>query len=354
MAGLFDNFNVSGVNTGNIVQMAQAAGVAGMGGSKANAGGGGNPVAAGNAFYKVFIQAHTEHAGVINIIADCPSEFAFDTAVDYDSPYQNFVEDTLLSAVPGPLREAAKVANTLSKVGGTKAFTQALTAKVWNGAGSTTLQLPLIFQVEKDADVEVMMPLMQLMYLSMPKENLEGGFLSSPGPSFSMKTVNNNAGIPSADKVMATSQSSTMAPGTQVQQASPPQNTDTSLVGQMTDMLLGAGQKVITATGQLADQGAASMSAMIKSHVANNISIQIGGGFFLESVVIKSVNQTQRMAPIGLANPGSSSGINAMIKVDVVFETFYTLTQRDIMKMLIPMRNGNAPQTAALYQQLIG
>jgi hypothetical protein len=341
--------------------MAKTAGMTqmgGLGGAKPNASSGGNPATDGNSFYKVKIQAQTENAGVISIIADCPAEFAFDTAVDYDSPYQNMVEETLMNAVPDRLRAAAQSINKLAKLGGTKAFTQALTAKVWNGAGSTTLSLPLIFQVEKDADVEVMMPLMQLMYLSMPKESLAGGFLSSPGPRFNMQAQ--GSGGQSADKVMATSPSSTMVPNTQTQTSVPMTSTDNSLLGQATGILTGAAEKVaslgssaVAAGSKVADQAAAAVSKMIKDHVDQSISVQIGGGFYLDNVVIKSVNQTQRISPIGLG-PGMSSGINAMIKVDVVFETFYTLTQRDIMKMLMPMGNGNAPQTAALYNKLIG
>ena len=358
----FSGMSLSGVNSSSLLDMAKTAGLTKLGAlGGATSTTGQSPATATKSYYKVVIQAQTDNAGVINITADCPAEFAFDTAVDYDSPYQNFIEDSVMAASPDKLKGLASNAMKAAHVGGMKMFTQALTAKVWNGAGSTTLSLPLIFQVESDPDSEVMMPLMQLMYLSMPKEASAGGFLSSPGPSFGL--IDQSTGKSVDTTAAATGGNSTASPVAQGVAPTISSITDvgSSLLGGLStafSSLVSTGQAIadkgLTAT--VMDKGSAAgkaMSDFIKNHVKNSISIKIGEGFYLDNVVIKSVNQTQKMAPIGLG-PGVSSGINSMVKVDVVFETFYTLTQRDILSMLTPMNNGFAPKTKALYTQLIG
>ena len=69
--------------------------------------------------------------------------------------------------------------------------------------------------------------------------------------------------------------------------------------------------------------------------------------------MITSVNQTHRMAPVGYG-PGESSGINSQVKVEVTFESFYTLTQRDIKSLMTPMNTSYGAATDKMYQSLIG
>ena len=49
----------------------------------------------GSKYYKVKILAQTEHGGLLTVVADGPSEFVFDTSVEYETPYQNLIGDTI-------------------------------------------------------------------------------------------------------------------------------------------------------------------------------------------------------------------------------------------------------------------
>lgn len=295
----------------------------------------------GAAYYKVYIVAATEHGDNINITADGPESFSFDTSVDYDTPYKNTGEDIIHAAANKMhLGGVADMATKAATASGTKLFTQALTAKVWSGAGMTRLSVPLIFQVEDDPEQDVLLPLMQLMYLSMPREEKVGGFLSGPGPRFDLSKAMDEAGSGVMQLLTGSSEKSDGFWKTAKKVAGNLVSTATSAVG-----------APIKTTIESANKTASILSNGIKNSVKNQISVQIGTSFRLESVVITSVSQVQRMSPIGY-EPGVSSGINSSVKVDVTFESFYTLTQRDIRKMLLPMGYGGA--TDKMYQSLIG
>ena len=108
----FSGMSLSGVNSSSLLDMAKTAGLTKLGAlGGATSTTGQSPATATKSYYKVVIQAQTDNAGVINITADCPAEFAFDTAVDYDSPYQNFIEDSVMAASPDKIKGLAYNAN---------------------------------------------------------------------------------------------------------------------------------------------------------------------------------------------------------------------------------------------------
>jgi hypothetical protein len=200
----------------------------------------------------------------------------------------------------------------------------------------------LIFQAEDDPEKDVLMPLMKLMYLSMPKEKVVGGFLASPGPSFDLFNDSGSGTNPAG----AADQSKNA-------NGSAPVASSNTTKGKMINTDKGP---VSSAVGYVTDginAGAAQVSENIKKRVRNPISVKIGESFKLDNVVIKSVSQKHRLAPIGLA-PGVSSGINSLVVVEVQFESFYTLTQRDISSMLMPMTSDYATSTLELYQRMVG
>lgn len=290
-------------------------------------------------YYQVLIQAQTR-GGDIRIATDGPQEFSFSTSLYYESPYQDMAEQ----AVTGGLSSLGKAGNAaagLIKGSGTKLFTQALTAKVWTGANETTINVPLIFQAETDADKDVLSPLMKLMYLSMPREEEKGGLLSAPGPVFDFGGLfDKKSNNPSA-----------FQPGAISNLKSAPGRFTDSLVESLKSA--GAGN-ASDALNRLTKGGAAlasDASAALSGLVKYPITLQIGRGFRLENVVIEAVTQTHRLSPVGGAY-GESSGINSRVMVDVTFKTFYTLTQRDIAKMLIPMNNPRS-STNAEYRKLL-
>lgn len=306
----------------------------------------------GSSYYKVYIVANTEKGQTITIVADGPSEFAFDTSVEYETPYQNLVGDTIdmaAGAVGATAKKIADMAQGVAKASGTKMFTQALTAKVWSGGGTSRLSVPLIFQVEDNPEKDVLLPLMQLMYLSMPREDTEGGWLSSPGPRFDITGATNAANSGGSNPANSASQGGGGGAGTAPAQAG---NTSQGTM-QSSSGGVAMAQGVTSAIGKGSNSVASTVSSNIKKSVKNPISVRIGQAFFLDNVVILSVGQTQRMAPIGEpGQTGQSSGINSMVKVDVVFEGFFTLTQRDLKNMLIPMAKSG--DTMGKYNSYIG
>lgn len=312
---------------------------------KGGSAGGGSVTKDTVGFYQVIVHADTRN-GAIHLVADGPQEFSFSTSSNYDSPYQSMVEERINQAVnklPG-----GGFAGGMIQASGTKFFTQALTAKVWTGASDTIINVPMVFQAETDADADVLSPLMKLMFLSMPREDIEGGLLSSPGPVFDFGGLfsgSTPAGIPNG------------GPGAAVNAFSKAKSAVTEMIDSGSKILnaggsVGAGLDAATsAVGKALNKSIVAASDAIKSLVKYPVTLQIGKGFKLENVVIESVTQNHRLQPVGGAY-GETTGINARVVVEVTFRSFYTLTQRDIIKMLLPM-NEPGSATAAEYRKLI-
>jgi hypothetical protein len=102
---------------------------------------------------------------------------------------------------------------------------------------------------------------------------------------------------------------------------------------------------VATTVASGANAVSGAVNAALMGAVSNRISLQIGNSLFLKDVVIENVSQTQVVSPVGDMGYGNSSGINSLVKVDVTFKTFYTLTQQDLLEMLLPIDSGGAPKT---------
>lgn len=301
-------------------------------------------------YYKVFINAELPSGKIVNIVADGPESFEFSTSLQYDTPYQDIAEkaiDGALSNIP----VLGKVASSVIKGSGTKLFTQALTAKVWSGAGETTISLPLIFHVESDEESDVLTPLMQLMMLSMPRESTAGGFLSAPGPQFDFGILGSskNGAAYSQQNVRKSNQAvfSNLAGSVTNSVTNTLTNTGKA-IGNLD--ALGAISSVVNGSNDLIS----SISNSVKDLVKYPISLQIGQGFFLKNVVIDNVSQTHRLSPVGGSRAYSSSGINSSVLVNVSFKTFYTLTQRDISSILMPMNIKNSVTMSKYKEYLNG
>lgn len=300
-------------------------------------------------YYKVLIQANLPHGKFIHLVADGPTDFTYSTSLSYDSPYQDMGEK-VADKVAGMLGPAGELAKGMLHGAGTRLFTQALTAKVWSGAGETTIQVPLIFQAETDAEDDVLTPLMQLMYLSMPREDTEGGFLSGPGPVFDWA---NTVDTPNKAKDAYSSSPSTGAPsgdfvGTLVNTTVEPLK---AILSGAKQALTGDPRKGVDTAVTGLQKTLTDLSASLKKMVKYPISLQIGQGFRLENVVIEAVSQTHRLQPVG-TDYNKSSGINSRVTVEVTFKTFYTLTQRDIARMLLPMQGSGGAKTMSAYNNL--
>ena len=306
-----------------------------------------NGSTSGNAgYYKVYIVAKLPSNDEMRIVADGPTDFSFSTSLTYESPYQDLGEK-LTDKLAGQLGPAGDAAKALIHGSGTRMFTQALTAKVWSGASETTISLPLILQAEDDVEKDVLTPLMQLMFLSMPREANEGGFLSGPGPVFDWSET------------------------TQPKPNNPAAYVNSDQSGGLFDLIgssvANVGSTMADATKDLANLNASKAAGTIKSGVDSTltgissalkkmvkypISLQIGNGFRLDNVVIESVTQTHKLQPVGGAY-NKSTGVNSRVQIEVMFKTFYTLTQRDIAKMLLPMSISGS-KTMQQYKKHLG
>jgi hypothetical protein len=294
--------------------------------------------------YKVVIVAKIHGVGDIHIIADCPDSFSFDTALSYGAPFQEAISKKADEAMSGPI---GSLVGAGIKASGTRLFTKNLTAKVWEGAADMTLTIPLIFQAETSGDTDVMLPVMQLMALSMPAEKELGGFLSSPGPVFDWGAA--------ADSVSSGATTAANKVSNKPVQ---------ELFGGLSDVggsLYDSGKALIKgdlkgAIGTVSsgvNKKVAELSNKIDKYIKNKISIQIGEAFYLDNIVIKSVGQVQKMQPIGTAY-GKSDGVNSRIEVSLTIEPFTTLTQRDIVNMLMPLNTKGGEKAKTEFDKIVG
>lgn len=294
-------------------------------------------------FYKVFILADRTAAGQepIRIVADCPQEFTFSTAVNYDAPFQDMLSSKLDEKLSG-------ASQTLGAFG-VRLFNQAMTCKVWTGASDTVINIPLIFQVEDSADVDVLLPIMQLMFLSMAGEKKRGDFLTAPGPSFDWKKVSQQVGAYQAKLKGLISNVSIDSASTAASNSASSFKTDL-----FSSSLIDGISNAFTTGINGANSVSGAVNSALMGAVSNRISLQIGNSLFLKDVVIENVSQTQVMSPVGDLGYGQSSGINSLVRVDVTFKTFYTLTQQDLAEMLLPIDSGGAPKTKEALDYLLG
>jgi hypothetical protein len=206
--------------------------------------------------------------------------------------------------------------------------------------------------VEDDEEDDVLTPIMQLMYLSMPREDTEGGLLSSPGPVFDWTSVLGDS-LPSGSSVGkagkdALGRLQDKFAGLSFSDAvKAVKDNAVDLLDSKLDL-----SSVVKTTVAGTGKAVASLSNFVKGFVKYPITLQIGQGLRLENVVIESVSQTHRLQPVGGAY-NKSSGVNSRVLVEVTFKTFYTLTQRDIARMLMPM-NLPGSKTNALYKKYMG
>lgn len=307
-------------------------------------------------YYKVLIQAQLPSNQIINIVADGPQEFAFTTSLTYESPYQDIGEG-LFSAGTSKLGAAGGAIKSLVHGSGTRMFTQALTAKVWTGASETTISVPLVFQAEENAEKDVLLPLMQLMFLSMPREARAGGLLSGPGPVFDWTAVSSpRPRNPSAYVAGGSSPGGSNSPTPLGALASTlgdfaKKEFKTIVKDGFTSLV--SGDASLGGALDTLNQTVVDASNSLKGLVRYPISLQIGQGFRLDNVVVESVQQTQRLQPVG-DSYNHSSGINSRVQVDVTFKTFYTLTQRDIVNMLLPLTGGGGAAARSAYDAYLG
>lgn len=258
----------------------------------------------------------------LNVVvrASMPQEFMFDTSSSYEATFSQ----GLMGMLPAGIGTAAKAV-------GLQLATQAMSAQIWQGSSSNQFQIPLIFQVETDINRDVLEPLMKLMFLTVAREEDEGGLLSAPGPHIDLKSLVANIGTEIGEVGKGAMDSFTAARTTGAtpildkiknyggRALSALTDTDfTQFVGVSGDIALDLKNKANATFGR--------GSRAITSSIKNNISLYIGRYMYFPSVVIKDVQQTHAVQPL-------RDGNYSRVDVTVAFETFFQPTQRDISVM---------------------
>ena len=235
----------------------------------------------------------------IYINADMPDTFMFDIGSEYSAPWAEGLNDSMAAPVSAFVKSA-----------GISMTTQALTAQLWRGSSEINFTLPLIFQAEKDEDVEVLKPLMELMYLTLPREAESGGMLSAPGPSFDL--VNLNASTPSKESLNSKNeksvagQSNSSKSGLGAALAKMEEGLSTvvsgaqSVGGAVVGALNGDLQQIKNSTSTMVsglNKTIAPLSNQLKGMVKNQISLKIGRFIEFPSVVITNVQQSHKVNP---------------------------------------------------------
>lgn len=270
----------------------------------------------------------------INMTAQLPDTWQFDISSEYSAPYA----EGLTEGIPSMLAPGLKAA-------GVSLTTQVLTAQLWKGSSEITFTLPLVFQAEYDSDREIMKPLLELMALTLPRDSQGGGgMLSAPGPHFDLVDTTANPDLNSGK-----AESKTTAGSLSIGQAlSDAGNVFKTVGGAALDVGLAGGGAVVGALTvasnpdglksgvtnlyHTANKYISPLSNKLASMVKNRISLSIGNMLTFDSVVIINVQQNHKVQPTADIS-GQSTGLYQKCEITVTFKTFFTPTQRDLIKM---------------------
>jgi hypothetical protein len=252
--------------------------------------------------YKAFIVAQEQN---ILVEAWLPETVMVDINATYEAPFAQGLGSI------GALQGISEFARYI----GLSMTTQAMTAQVWQGGAFIEFSMPLIFQAEDSAGNDVMVPIMNLMRLTMPKEPTAGGFLQAPGPRIDPKKLAQN-GIDSFNDAFTLARDA--ANRVNSSQVNSPTDTSKTAVSRLSDFAASGYAK--------ANEVAKTLSNRLVNSVSNNISLYIGQFQYFASVVITDVSPTYDVVLAADKNPLRAT-------VNVNFRTFFIPTDQDIESM---------------------
>lgn len=260
----------------------------------------------------------------ITIKASLPETFMHDVSSSYETPFAQ----GLLGMMPG--------VGSMAKTLGLQLTTQALTMQVWQGSTVGQISLPMIFQVETDANKDVLEPLMKLMFLTMPREEQEGGFLEAPGPHLDLASLlkegfgelgalkNDVFGSEALQQGLSWGKAAAQGKGIPGQLSGFLDNF--SSANRMADATKEAVASSYTGLKNSSGRVASRVGSTIVKSIKNNISVYIGRYMYFPSVIITDVQQTHLVQPL-------LDGNMSRVECTVQFQPFFLPTQRDIALM---------------------
>ncbi len=237
----------------------------------------------------------------IIVVGQVPEEVQINQTVKWSTPW-------------GAGLAGDNTVSDLLAVTGNRLVAQSLTLKVWQGSGDD-FEMTLGFELRawSDPDRDVMIPLQQLMSMTLPSID-SNGFMQSPGPILTEQGLN------------AIGQGITQVVGKSIGIA---KNTAGKLLDSTKDgaaAVMGvavSGAKELTQTASVV-----ARKSFIESYLKNKISINIGSWFEMSNVVITNVQHTLKGQ-----QPGPNGAIMAA-NVQVTFAPMFALTAEDIPNLL--------------------
>lgn len=262
--------------------------------------------AVNNPNYKVVIHCGDQN---ITIEADLPESFSFDVAAQYEAPFSAGLNNAVSQNLGSALR-----------VGGLSLTNQAMTAQIWQGTTDIRFTVPLVFQTESDPLRDVIVPIRELLRLTMPREEEEGGLLESPGPRWDPEKIAQILRDPVISSTLSSSFGSIKSSAS---------STIKQVIEGGGDIVetLQAASSAVNPIKTGANATSKILSRMVINAIKNKISLKLGQYLYFDSVVITDVQQIANVQPV------YPSGIFQRSEVNVSFNTFTTLTQRDIERI---------------------
>lgn len=252
-----------------------------------------------NPLYQVVIQSvnSSNPANSINVKAYIPESFMYDTSASYEAPFSQGITGNRLVDMGMRIGMGAQIRN------------QAMSAQVWTGNTETELGLELEFHAEKDPYTEVMLPIKQLTKLATAKEGEVLGLIESPGPRIDgviweqLKSSTNAAAGYVANNVLGGEAS--------VGTLTDPSQTFTNGNNDPNRVDPNASSNIFRASS-------------LKSYIQDQISIQVGGFAFFDSVVITHVQKTYQ------TTPEATTGLPFYARVNIRFKPLFMILQHDL------------------------
>ena len=228
-----------------------------------------------------------EGANPIRVITPLPEEFNLSFGGEWSAPFEEGIIDN------------AKV-NMLSQMAGFKPATQSMTTQFWKGSSMSDITIPFQLVAISDTMRDVVIPLANLIRLSMPT-NAGSGFFRAPGPQLSASKETSDALFSAASNLGSAAAS----------------------VG---SAILGGGKESLQEATDAAKRSTEDVGRAFNSvGFKNKISLTIGQIARFDSVVITNIDPQIRT----LVDP---NGKPMSVTVNVTFRLHQTPFADDILK----------------------
>lgn len=236
------------------------------------------------------------------VYGQVPEELQMDQQVKWQAPWG------------AGLAGDGQIADLLAVTMGTRLLAQVQTLQVWQGSGNDfDFTVILEFRAWSDVDRDVMIPMQNLLSMSLPSVDPSTGWLRSPGP------ILDAAAIKAIGQGAVSTIQSLSATGTN-------SYTQSTTDGQTQ---FKAGLTALQAIGAQAGQTLNVAKTQLEQLMKNKIEVRIGDWFRMSNVVITNVQNT-----LHAQQPGPTGGVMSGTST-VTFRPMFAVTTDDIKSILM-------------------